>query len=256
MLLVIISFLSGILTVLSPCTLVTLPIILGGTLKEKKNSRTLIILTSFAFSLLIFTLLLKITTIFINIPPIAWQLFSGILIILMGINFLFPNLWIRLVSKISIGEKTQQLLLKHGKNNSLWGNIITGFALGPIFSSCSPTYSYILISILPKGTFVGLVNICAYIFGFVLIIALISIFSKNVLTKLKILIFGSKLYSQILGLTFIIIGILVSSGFDKNIEAYMIGILQCDNESSCNPFIYPLLFEKKILENYIVQSSY
>ncbi len=73
---IIIAFFSGILTVLSPCVLPLLPIILGGSFVGNKK-RVIIIITSLIASLLLFTILLKASTILIGVDPEVWEYVSG-----------------------------------------------------------------------------------------------------------------------------------------------------------------------------------
>ena len=72
-----ISFFSGILTVLAPCVLPLLPVILGGSLAGQSKKRPYIIITSLIVSLLLFTLLLKASTILIHVDPIVWDYVAG-----------------------------------------------------------------------------------------------------------------------------------------------------------------------------------
>ena len=64
MLLLLISFIAGVLTILAPCVLPLLPVIIGGSIsgKTKEKSRPYIIAASLAASLVVFTLLLKLST--------------------------------------------------------------------------------------------------------------------------------------------------------------------------------------------------
>lgn len=75
-----------------------------------------------------------------------WSYVSGGILIVFGLISLFPH--IRENFSLAIGlYKTQNLLSNH--DNSVWGNILLGAALGPVFSSCSPTYAVIIALILP-----------------------------------------------------------------------------------------------------------
>lgn len=69
MTLFIVSFLAGVLTILAPCVLPVLPVILAGSLGEKGRWYPHIIIFSLALSVVIFTVLLKVSTLFIDIPP-------------------------------------------------------------------------------------------------------------------------------------------------------------------------------------------
>ena len=74
---ILISFFSGILTVLAPCVLPLLPVILGGGLAGQSKKRPYVIIASLILSLLLFTLLLKASTVLIDVDPIVWDYVAG-----------------------------------------------------------------------------------------------------------------------------------------------------------------------------------
>jgi cytochrome c biogenesis protein CcdA len=92
MLIFAISFLAGILTILAPCVLPVLPVILGGTLNESNYKRVTTIILSFVISIITFTFLLKVSTAFIAIDQQVWKVISGIILIVFGVISLFPDL--------------------------------------------------------------------------------------------------------------------------------------------------------------------
>ena len=78
MILLITSFVAGLLTVLAPCTLPFLPIIVGGSLDGKVNiKKALTVILSLGVSVIVFTFALKVSTLFINIPQSVWAIISG-----------------------------------------------------------------------------------------------------------------------------------------------------------------------------------
>ena len=78
MTLLVIAFLSGVLTVLAPCVLPLLPIILGASAEDGNNKKIpLVIIGSLSVSILIFSILLKASTVLIGVPPSFWKAFSG-----------------------------------------------------------------------------------------------------------------------------------------------------------------------------------
>jgi cytochrome c biogenesis protein CcdA len=138
------SFIAGVLTVLAPCILTLLPVIVGGSIDGKPNMRRAFIVTgSLGVSVVVFTLLLKATTLLIDIPNTTWSIISGTIIIILGIFTVFPNLWENLGWLNSINRKSNEVIGAGYTKKSTWGDIITGAALGPVFSSCSPTYFFI-----------------------------------------------------------------------------------------------------------------
>jgi cytochrome c biogenesis protein CcdA len=91
------SIVAGALTVVSPCIMSLLPIIVGGAAdtnsKDKFNyKKAFTVIISLGISVLFFTFALKVSSIFINIPEIFWKTLSGGIIILIGLIYLFPKL--------------------------------------------------------------------------------------------------------------------------------------------------------------------
>lgn len=105
-----ISFFSGILTVLAPCVLPLLPIILGGSLAGQSKKRPYIIIASLIVSLLVFTLLLKASTVLIQVDPAVWEYVAGGLLILFSITLIFPNAWVWLMDVTGIERLSQNSL--------------------------------------------------------------------------------------------------------------------------------------------------
>lgn len=105
-----ISFFSGILTVLAPCVLPLLPVILGGSLAGQSKRRPYIIIGSLIISLLLFTLLLKASTVLIQVDPSFWEYFAGGLLILFSITLIFPSVWVWLMDVTGIEKLSQQSL--------------------------------------------------------------------------------------------------------------------------------------------------
>ena len=128
MTLLIISFVAGLLTILAPCILPLLPVIVGRSLSDTTVSkrRAFIITLSLGASVIIFTLLLKATTLFIDIPQDFWKWFSGGIILIFGLVSLFPELWEKLSFIGVINRKSNQLLTVGYKKDSIWGDVIVG----------------------------------------------------------------------------------------------------------------------------------
>ncbi len=219
MILFIISFVAGVLTVLAPCTLPLLPVIVGSSADGgRDNKKALTIALSLALSLIVFTLLLKFSTIFINIPQDVWVYISGSIIIIFGLVSLFPNLWenIPFISRLSIGSN--KLLSTGYSKNNFWGNVIIGASLGPVFSTCSPTYFVVLATVLPQSFFVGFIDLIAYAGGLSLSLLLLSYLGQKIIDKLGGVSDTHGIFRKTLGVIFIILGVFVIFGIDKKIE--------------------------------------
>lgn len=225
-----ISFLAGILTILAPCILPLLPVIIGGSLTEQDKKRPLIITASLALSIIVFTLLLKATTAFIDIPQDFWTWFSAAIVFLFGISLLFPSLWPKLslwISKISgqkesLEHKSQKILFKFHNKKGFWSAVILGAALGPIFASCSPTYFLILGTVLPASFGIGLANLFSYAIGLALVMFGVAYLGQKFTKTLNVAANPNGWFKRGLGILFIIVAVGISQGYDKKLSTYLL----------------------------------
>ncbi len=70
------SFIAGVLTILAPCVLPVLPVVLAGSVTEKKWWYPYLVTLSLAVSVVLFTVLLKASTLLIDIPSSFWKILS------------------------------------------------------------------------------------------------------------------------------------------------------------------------------------
>lgn len=217
--LLLISFIAGVLTILAPCILPLLPVIVGGTLTSGKLSKrkVVVVIASLGTSILFFTFLLKVSTVFINVPEYFWQVLSGLIVITIGLVTIFPQfLDNKIVTKLNV--KSNALLGKGEIKGGFLGNIIIGVALGPVFSTCSPTYFIVLATVLPVSLFVGIIYMISYIVGLCLSLTIVVFVSQKILNKLGILANPNGLFKKFLGILFIVVGVFIIIGFDKKIQ--------------------------------------
>lgn len=219
--LLLVSFLAGILTILAPCVLTLLPIILGGALETRSHLRPLIIIASLAISVILFSLLLKGSTILLGVPDQFWKSISGSIVLIFGITMLFPDFWERIVLKLRL-YKSENLIQKSQNKHGNSGLILLGASLGPVFTTCSPTYSLILAVILPSSFFNGFINLVSYSIGLALILLAIAFSGQSLVKKLRFAANPQGWFKRSLGLILILTGISIISGFDKKIETKII----------------------------------
>lgn len=213
------SFLAGVLTILAPCVLPLLPVIVGGAAGSRNRWYPFILVTSLSASVVLFTLLLKASTLLIDIPQSFWKTISGGIVLIFGLIWLFPKAWELISVKLNLLGKSQSGLSKAGRLESNWGAVLMGAALGPVFSSCSPTYFVILATVLPVSFFAGLVYLIIYGIGLALMLGLIAFFGQKLTAKLGWAANPNGLFKKILGLLLVVVGLAVISGYDKKIEA-------------------------------------
>lgn len=222
MLLFLISFVAGVLTVLAPCVLPLLPVIVGGSLAQGNRWRAYTICFSLGVSVILFTLLLKASTVFINVPQTFWEIFSGVILILFGFVMVFPQLWDRLGFVNAMNRSSNKLLATGYQRNSRVGDMIMGAALGPVFSSCSPTYFVILATVLPASFFMGFLDLLAYAIGLSGFLFIIAIAGQTLVDTLGVTINPQGWFRRGIGILFIIVGLTVATGLDARAEAWLL----------------------------------
>ncbi|MBD3328678.1 cytochrome C biogenesis protein [Candidatus Peregrinibacteria bacterium] len=217
------SFIAGVLTVLAPCTVILLPAILGGSLSGKNIWKPLIVAASLGVSVFVFTLLLKVGIDAININERVLQIVSGVIIGLLGLIMIFPTIWDNIQIKLGL-YKSENLVHKTNEKEGIAGSIALGVALGPVFSTCSPTYFFIIGTILPQDLGIGLVNLAVYTLGLVLVLLLIGYGGRAVVKKLKFASNPTGWFKRILGILLVIIGIIFITDTYKDIEVAILDL--------------------------------
>ena len=180
----IISFVSGFLTVLAPCSLFLLPTILVGSTSGKNNARPWIVVAALGASVFLFSLIIKGTSLSLAIPDIVWSYASGILLLLFGLSLLFPHGW-EIISDILKFTKSQTLLNWSNKKRGTWGAVLLGASLGPIFSTCSPTFAVLLAVILPADFIQGMLNVTIFVLGMMIPFLLIGIGGQRMIKRIR-----------------------------------------------------------------------
>jgi cytochrome c-type biogenesis protein len=147
------AVLAGALTTLAPCALSLLPVVVGGSVSGAADGaavrRALIVTGSLGASVFVFTLALKGSTALLDIPPSAWRWLSGGLLILLGVAAIVPELWDRVAVATGLsGGSARGLSAAHRRGGTV-GAVLTGAALGPVFTSCSPLFAYVVVTVLP-----------------------------------------------------------------------------------------------------------
>lgn len=222
MLLLLVSFLSGALTVLAPCILPVLPIIIGGSVQGGQKRNPYIITGSLAIAIVLFTLALKFSTAFINIPQGVWSAISGGILIIFGLISLFPHAWDMVSVKLGLANRSEQLLASSRERKTRLGDVLIGLSLGPVFSSCSPTYFLILATVLPRSLATGIVYLVAYALGLALVLLLISLLGQRFIQKARWAANPNGWFKRGLGMLFILVGMFILTGADKRVQTFLL----------------------------------
>lgn len=229
--LTLVSFAAGVLTVLAPCVLPLLPVIVGGTaartqaddgVAERQWFRPMVIAGSLAASVVAFTLLLKATSALLGVPAWVWQSISGVIVAVLGLTMLFPTLWERVTMATGLQAGGGRLLDRGYRRSGLSGDIALGAALGPAFSSCSPTYALIVATVLPASFAAGTVYVTAYAVGLALALLGVALAGTALVRKLGWLSNPHGVFRRVIGGILVVVGVGVALGWDRAFQAWVL----------------------------------
>lgn len=125
-------------------------------------------------------------------------------------------------SRFKLLSRSEKSLSQSYKSDSKLEPILTGFALGPVFSSCNPIYLFIISVLLPHNLITGSINLIVYCLGLSSMMLALALGGQKLITKLKWAANPKSWFRRVLAIIFIIIGLLVFTGTDKKIEAWML----------------------------------
>jgi cytochrome c-type biogenesis protein len=220
--LLIAAFLAGLFTILAPCVVSIIPILLARSADGKRGRSPFFVIVGLSVSIIIFTVLLKATSLLLGVPSDVWKVISGGIVIAFGLFTLFPALWKWIVLKTRLIFKAQNTMGDAAKKRGVLGDVLLGASLGPVFSACSPTYALIVATVLPASPLQGLGYLLVFVAGLALMLSLIATFGQALIKKLGWGINPRGAFRRVLGVILIAIGIMIVTGLDKTLLGYLV----------------------------------
>ncbi len=229
--LLLVSFVAGVLTIAAPCVLPLLPVIVGGSIVRTDSDaavstrqwfRPVVIAVGLVVSIIVFTLALKATTALLGVPQIVWQVIAGAILVLFGLTMVFPAVWERVMTATGLQNRANAGLDRSYRRGGFWGDLLLGAALGPTFSSCSPTYALIIATVLPVSFAEGVVYIVAYAVGLGMTLLLVAFLGQAFARKLGWLSRPGGWFRRVVGVLLIVVGLAVILGLDKAFQTFVL----------------------------------
>ncbi|WP_130014543.1 cytochrome c biogenesis CcdA family protein [Serinicoccus sediminis] len=221
------ALVAGVLTTLAPCVLPLLPVIVGGSLvgdgsRAAQTRRAVVVAGSLGLSVAAFTLVLKGTTALIGVPPGVWRWLSGGILLALGTVMVFPALWEQVSARLGLAARSHAGLHGAQRRQGTLGQALTGAALGPVFSSCSPLYAYVVVTVLPAELGYGLVLLAAYCLGLSATLLAVALAGQGLVRRLGWAADPRGWLQRSLGLVFVAVGIAVGLGWDRVLQAWIL----------------------------------
>ena len=245
-LLLLASFLAGVLTVLAPCVFPFLPVIIGGSVDSKRKIRPFVIALSLIITIVVFSIALTGLAEVFDLSLRTRRLFSVVLLLIIGIFTIFPELWEKFTYKTGITKYSQ--VSQESQKGKLINEILVGVSLGPAFAACSPVYTVILTIVLPQSFSKGLLYMTSYAFGLGFIMLMMSLFGDVLVRKFKWSTNPRGKLRRLLGVAFVLVAAMLYFNWD-----YKISEIALSNETYYN-FTEGLVLEENEIRKDIIDS--
>ena len=222
-LLLLFAFLAGIVTILSPCILPILPIVLSSSIGDKKTnmSRPIGVVFGFVASFSFFTLFLSSIVQFTGIPAGSLRLVSVLIIAMLGVSMLIPQFQL-LTEKLF--SRLISLLPRTQTQPGFFAGVMVGLSLGLLWTPCVGPILASVISLAITGTVTldAFLITFAYSLGTAIPMFLIMIGGRSLLQKVPWLLANTGKIQKGFGVLMILTAIGIYTNVDRRFQTFII----------------------------------
>lgn len=218
------AFLAGILSVLSPCVLPLLPLVLGAAASYHRLGPAALA-AGLALSFVVIGLFVATVGFAIGLDTDVFRTVAAILLVLVGLVLMVPAVQTRLA--VAAGPVSDWTETQFGgfSTAGLLGQFGVGLLLGAVWSPCvGPTLGAASL-LASQGRDLGTVALTMFLFGVgaALPLLLLGTLSREVLMRWRNrMMSAGKGLKAALGLILVVSGAVILSGYDKAIETALV----------------------------------
>jgi cytochrome c biogenesis protein CcdA/thiol-disulfide isomerase/thioredoxin len=221
--LIIFAFIAGIVTILSPCILPILPIILSTSvdLNHRNKSKPYGVVLGFVLSFTLFTLFLSSIVKSLGISANSLRTVAVVVIAFFGLTLLSPKVQVLFENLIS---KFSKFAPDSSKKEGFFGGMLVGISLGLLWTPCvGPILaSVISLAIIGNVSLGALFITLAYSIGTALPMFGIIIGGRNLLSRFPSLTNNLARIQMIFGLVMILTAVAIALNFDRRFQTYIL----------------------------------
>lgn len=219
-LLIAFAFLAGIVTILSPCILPILPIVLSGSLGGGRR-RPLGVVTGFVASFTIFTLFLSAIVKAFGVSADWLRTFSIIVIGLFGLSLLIPQTQLTLEK---IFSRLSGFIPQGRERSGFGGGLVIGLSLGLLWTPCVGPILASVISLALSGSVTGSAFFItlAYALGTAIPLLAIVVGGRRLINKNPWLTSRTATIQKAFGVIMIVLAVAIFLNLDRKFQAYII----------------------------------
>lgn len=219
-LLAVFAFISGIVTILSPCILPVLPIILSGTVGGKSKPFGIVI--GFIFSFSLFTLALSALVQTLSISADTLRFTAVAIIVTFGITLMIPRLQLALEVLLSKFARTKGA----ARSSGFPGGVLTGFSLGLVWTPCVGPIMASVISLAVSRQVDGgaVIIVAAYSLGTAIPMFAIMAGGRRLLNRFPKITGKTKEIQRFFGAIMIAAGLMIGFGLDRSFQTLILEV--------------------------------
>lgn len=220
LILILFSFLGGIVTILSPCILPILPIVLSSSLTGGKR-RPLGIVVGFILSFTFFTLFLSLLVRLLGLSADLLRLLAVIVVFGFGLSLLMPHFQViveRLFSKLL------PLAPKNAPQTGFGGGILIGLSLGLVWTPCVGPILASIITLAATSiiTLSAVLITLAYAVGTAIPLLGITYGGRQLLQKVPGLLSNTQKIQKAFGVLMIVTALTIFFNIDRRFQSWIL----------------------------------
>jgi methionine-R-sulfoxide reductase len=212
------AFLSGIVTILSPCILPVLPLVLSGSVGGKRKPVGVVL--GFVLSFSLFTLILSTLVQALQISAQTMRMAAILIIILFGFVLLIP----KLQEKFELAASRLVSQKQNKQRNGLTGGILLGASLGLLWTPCVGPIMASVISLAISQQVDGgsAVIVLSYSLGTSIPMFGIMLGGRNLIKRFPGLSKNTGRIQRVFGILMIIVGLSLYFGLDRKFQTLIL----------------------------------
>lgn len=216
------AFIAGFVTILSPCILPILPIVLSGGISGGKK-RPIGIVFGFVISFTFFTLFLSSLVTLFGISPDTLRLMSVVIIFSLGTSMFIPQF--QLLIEHMFTRISSKVVIKNS-GDGFGGGVLLGTSLGLVWTPCvGPILaSVITLAATNALTTTSLLITLAYSLGTAIPLLLITYGGRALLQKIPWLLKNTITIQRIFGIVMMIVSIGIYFNIDRSFQSYILDV--------------------------------
>ncbi len=213
------AFVAGAVTILSPCVLPLLPVILSSTVQEGR-ARPWGVLAGFVGSFTLVTLFLAFAVQSLGISPNATRVLSAVLLIGFGLVLAVPAL----KHRFELATASLLPVPSGSERSGFWGGLAIGGGLGLAWTPCvGPIMASVITLALNQAvTGAAFATTLAFALGTAIPMAAVMFGGRSLVRRFSFLQANGTRIQQVFGILLVLVGLAIWTGFDRRIQVQLL----------------------------------